>query len=209
MGVIANRHSMITLFSDDSDIYSHRVRLVMAEKVVTAEYISVAADEENEDLIQLNPYNNTPTLVDRELVLYGSQVIMEYLEERYPHPPLMPVDPVSRASNRLMFYRVEQDLYRHYQTITTGSERQATVARREIRDNLTAVSPIFDQMPFFMSEEFSLVDCSLVPLLWRLPVLGVNLPKQTTALQSYARRMFERDSFIASLTTAEKEMQPE
>ncbi len=198
---------MITLFTGDADIYSHRVRIVMAEKVVTAQHTSVEPGVKNEDLIELNPYNSTPTLVDRDLVLYGSQVIMEYLEERYPHPPLMPVDPVSRASSRLMFYRIERDLYSHYNTIRNGSERQAASARREMRDNLSAISPIFQQKPFFMSDEFTLVDCSLTPLLWRLNLIGVSLPKQTEPLQSYAARMFKREAFQESLTAAEREMQ--
>jgi RNA polymerase-associated protein len=147
-----------------------------------------------------------PTLVDRELVLYSSQVIMEYLDERFPHPPLMPVDPVSRATNRLMLYRIELDLYNKLDTIMNGTDKAATKARKEMRDNLTAVSPVFEHKPFFMSDEFTLVDCYLAPLLWRLPVLGISLPKQAAPLLEYAERIFARESFQTSLTELEREM---
>ena len=206
MGVVANRRSMILLFTGDTDIYSHRIRLVMAEKGVNAEMVSVAPNENNEDLIELNPYNSLPTLIDRELVLYGSQVIMEYIDERFPHPPLMPVDPVSRANNRLMLYRIEVDLYSHLSTIMTGSAKQADKARKDLRDSLVAISPAFEQLPFFMSEDFSLIDCSLAPLLWRLGELGVELPKQAEPLLKYAEKIFAREAFKESLTELEQEM---
>jgi RNA polymerase-associated protein len=144
--------------------------------------------------------------VDRELVLYSSQVIMEYLDERFPHPPLMPVDPVSRANNRLYLYRIELDLYNQLDIILNGSDKAATKARKEMRDNLTAVSPVFEHKPFFMSDEFTLVDCYLAPLLWRLPVLGISLPKQAAPLLEYAERIFARESFQASLSEAEREL---
>lgn len=208
MGVVANRRSMMLLFTGDTDVYSHRIRLVMAEKGVNAEMVSVAPNERNEDLIELNPYNSLPTLIDRELVLYGSQVIMEYIDERFPHPPLMPVDPVSRANNRLMLYRIEVDLYSHINMITGGTAKQAEKARKELRDSLTAISPAFEQLPFFMSEDFSLIDCSLAPLLWRLDEYGIVLPKQAEALLKYADKIFAREGFKESLTELESEMRP-
>ena len=196
----------MTLFSGDNDPYSHRVRIVLAEKGINVDIVSVDADDLPEDLIDLNPYNSVPTLVDRELVLYGSTVIMEYLDERFPHPPLMPVDPVSRATNRLMLYRLEKDLYLHLDAILEGGEKAAAKAKKEIRDNLVMVSPIFEQKPFFLSDEFSLVDCAIAPLLWRLPQLGISLPKQAAALLDYADRLFARESFRESLTEQEREM---
>lgn len=208
MGVIANRRSVMSLFSGDADAYSHRVRIVLAEKGINVDIISVDSNNAPEDLIDLNPYNTVPTLVDRDLVLYNSQVIMEYLDERFPHPPLMPVDPVSRATNRLALYRIEKDLYAHLDTVLTGSDKAAAKARKEIRDNLLMVSPIFEQKPFFLSDDFSLVDCAVAPLLWRLPLLNVSLPKQGAPLLEYADRLFARDSFRQSLTEAEKEMRP-
>lgn len=206
MGVVANRRSVMTLFSGDADVYSHRVRIVLAEKGINVDIVPV--DEANlpEDLIDLNPYNTVPTLVDRELVLYDSQVIMEYLDERFPHPPLMPVDPVSRANNRLMLHRIEEDLYSQLNIILSGGEKAAAKAKKEIRDNLVMASPIFEQKPYFLSDEFSLVDCALAPLLWRLPALNITLPKQAAPLLSYAERIFARESFQASLSETEREM---
>ncbi|MDH5784546.1 MAG: stringent starvation protein A [Chromatiales bacterium] len=206
MGAVANRRSVMTLFSGDTDVYSHRARLVLAEKGINVDIVPVEAGNLPEDLIDLNPYGSVPTLVDRDLVLYSSQVIMEYLDERFPHPPLMPVDPVSRANNRLYLYRIELDLYNNLDTIVNGSDKDATRARKEMRDNLTAISPVFEVKPFFMSDEFSLVDCFLAPLLWRLPVLGIQLPKQAAPLIEYAERIFARESFKESLTELEREM---
>ncbi len=207
MGVVANRRSIMSLFSGDADAYSHRVRIVLAEKGINADVVSIQPGESHEDLIDLNPYNTVPTLVDRELVLYGSQVIVEYLDERFPHPPLMPVDPVSRANNRLMLYRIELDLYSHFNTVLkAGSVKAVDKAKKELREGLTSISPIFELKPFFMSDDFSLVDCSLAPLLWRLPELGIELPKQGQPLLDYADRMFARDAFQASLTELEREM---
>lgn len=206
MGVVANRRSVMTLFSGDTDVYSHRVRIVLAEKGINVDIVPVDPANLPEDLVDLNPYNTVPTLVDRELVLYGSQVIMEYLDERFPHPPLMPVDPVSRANNRLMLHRIEADLYGQLDIVLTGGEKAVAKAKKEIRDNLVMVSPIFEQKPYFLSDEFSLVDCALAPLLWRLPALNIALPKQAAPLLSYADRIFARESFQASLSEAEREM---
>lgn len=206
MGVVANRRSVMTLFSGDTDVYSHRVRIVLAEKGINVDIVSVDTGNPPEDLIDLNPYNTVPTLVDRDLVLYDSQVIMEYLDERFPHPPLMPVDPVSRANNRLMLHRIEQDLYSQLGTALTGGEKAAAKARKELRESLIMVSPIFEQKPYFLSDEFTLVDCALAPLLWRLPSMNITLPKQAAPMLAYAERIFARESFLASLSEAEREL---
>lgn len=208
MAVIANRRSVMTLFSGETDVYSHRVRIVLAEKGITNEVVNVDPDNKPEDLIDLNPYGSVPTLVDRDLVLYDSHVIMEYLDERFPHPPLMPVDPVSRARNRLLFYRIERDLYSAMEAILSSTEKQAAKPRKELRESLITISPVVGQKPFFLSDEYTLVDCIMAPLLWRLPALGVELPKQASALAEYAERMFEREYFQQSLTEAEREMRP-
>jgi stringent starvation protein A len=206
MGVVANRRSVMTLFSGDTDVYSHRVRIVLAEKGINVDIVPVDYGNLPEDLIDLNPYNSVPTLVDRDLVLYDSQVIMEYLDERFPHPPLMPVDPVSRATNRLMLHRIEQDLYTHFNIAWGSNDKAATKAKKEIRDNLMMVSPIFEQKPYFLSDEFSLVDCALAPLLWRLPAMNITLPKQAAPLLAYADRLFALESFQTSLSMLEREM---
>jgi RNA polymerase-associated protein len=206
MAVVANRRSVMTLFSDSTDIESHRVRIVLAEKGINVEIVDVKPDERPEDLIDLNPYNSVPTLVDRDLVLYAPQVIMEYLDERFPHPPLMPVDPVSRAQMRLMLYRIKKDWDSLVETILTGSGKEVEQARKSLRESLTTVAPVFDQKPFFLSDEFTLVDCTTAALLWRLPALGVELPSQAKPLLEYGERMFARDSFKQSLTESEREM---
>lgn len=197
----------MTLFSGATCPFSHRARMVLGEKNISADVITVDPAQPPEDLIDLNPYHTLPTLVDRDLVLYNSQIIMEYLDERFPHPPLMPVDPVSRARARLMLHRIEQDWYNELEEIEHAVNSQAaTKHRKTLRDSLTASAPLFGQKPFFMSDELSLVDCSIAPLLWRLPHYGIELPTQAKAVHKYAERLFARPGFKASLSDAEREM---
>jgi len=204
MAQLANRRLAMTLFSSDTSPYCHIVRLVLAEKGISFETINVDPKNTPEDLKDLNPYNEVPTLVDRDLVLYDPRVIIEYLDERFPHPPLMPVDPVSRARNRLMLHRIERDWYTLMEAILAGNN--VDQARKDLRDSLVGASPIFDQKPFFMSDEFTLVDCVLAPLLWRLPQFDIELPAVAKSLTDYTERMFEREAFQTSLTEAEKEL---
>ena len=206
MALSANKRSVMTLFSDPQCPYCHRVRIVLAEKNITVDIVDVDAQDLPDELMDFNPYGTVPTLVDRELRLYESRIIMEYLDERFPHPPLLPVDPVSRASSRLYMYRVDQDWYNLMDKILKGSEVEAEEARKQLRDNLIATAPVFGAKPFFMSDEFSLVDCSIGPLLWRLPMMGIEIPAQAKGLLHYAARMFERPAFQASLSEAEQEM---
>jgi RNA polymerase-associated protein len=206
MAVVSNRRSVITLFSNDTCPNSHRVRIVLAEKGVSVDIVSVGSGEQPEDLIELNPYGTVPTLMDRDLVLYDAKVIMEYLDERFPHPPLMPVDPVNRARSRLAMYRIERDWYGLVPDLDSKEPQQGAKARRLFRDSLTASAEVFSAKPFFLSDEFSLVDCAIAPLLWRLPGWGIKLPVQARAIGQYADRVFALDSFKASLTEAEREM---
>ncbi|HHS83485.1 MAG TPA: stringent starvation protein A [Gammaproteobacteria bacterium] len=206
MAVIANRRTVMTLFSGGTDIDSHRVRIVLAEKGINVDITDVTPDNLPEDLIDLNPYNTVPTLVDRELVLFEPAVIVEYLDERFPHPPLMAVDPVSRAQSRLMFYRIKNDWDEAVERLSAGNDKSAARIRKELRDSLTAIAPLFSRQPFFLSEEYSLVDCAIAPLLWRLPSIGITLPPQAKPLLDYADRLFARESFQQSLTEAEREM---
>ena len=207
MGVIAKRSSM-TFFSDGEDHYSHRVRIVLAEKAVTVDIIDVDPFNKPEELADINPYNELPALVDRELVLYEPNVMMEYLDERFPHPPLLPVYPVARAESRLYMYRIQRDWAVLVDTILTSKDREAVEqAQKELRESLISVSPIFEEKPYFMSEEFTIVDCCLTPILWRLPVLGVEIDKeQAPGLYKYMDLVFERESFKESLSEAEQEM---
>tara|TARA_B100001063_G_C16771884_1_gene562195 strand:+ start:141 stop:821 length:681 start_codon:yes stop_codon:yes gene_type:complete len=207
MGVVAKRSSM-TFFSDGNDHYCHRVRIVLAEKGVAVEIHDVDPMNPPEDLASLNPYNSVPTLVDRDLVLYEPSIMMEYLDERFPHPPLLPVYPVARAESRLWLYRIQRDWCTLADIILANKDDAAvTKARKELRESLISTSPLFAEKPFFMSDEYSIVDCCTAPLLWRLPVLGIDLPeKQTKDIHTYMERLFERESFQASLSEAEQEM---
>lgn len=209
MGVVAKRSSM-TFYSDGTSHYSHRVRIVLAEKGVAVETIDVDSDNKPEDLAALNPYNTLPTLVDRDLVLYEADIMMEYLDERFPHPPLFPVYPVARAQSRLWIFRIQKDWCSLVDSIIVGSGTSSQVekTRKNLRESLISIAPIFGEKPFFMSDEFTIVDCCVTPILWRLPVMGIELPKTKTTkpLLDYRDRLFERESVMASLSEQEKEM---
>ncbi|MEH6671107.1 glutathione S-transferase N-terminal domain-containing protein [Halopseudomonas sp.] len=209
MGVTANKRSSMAFFSDPQDHYCHRVRIVLAEKGVTVDVINVEPDNHPDELAENNPYNSVPTLLDRDLALYEPNIMMEYLDERFPHPPLLPVYPVARANTRLLMYRVQRDWCGLVDAISNPKTPAAAAAkaRKELRESLIGVAPVFAEMPYFMSEEFSLVDCCIAPILWRLPVLGVELPKQAKPLLDYMDRIFQREGFLGSLSAAEKEMQ--
>ncbi len=208
MAISASRRPVMTLYSRSNCPHSHRVRLVLAEKGITVDIVDANGDVLPEDLSELSPYGAVPTLVDRDLVLYNTQIIMEYLDERYPHPPLLPVDPVSRARIKLYVHRMEKDWYGLLPDLEGDDAKAAAAARKIIREGLTVIAPVFEQKPFFMSDELSLADCTLLPLLWRLPSFDIELPPQAKALQKYAERFFNRAGFRQSLSAAEKEMRP-
>ena len=207
MAVVANRRSVMTLFSRPTDIHSHRTRLVLAEKNINIEIANVAGPDLPEDLMDLNPYHTVPTLVDRDLTLYDSRVIVEYLDERFPHPPLMPVDPVTRAQFRLALFRIEKDWYAIAEEAEASSDgKLGTKARKMLRESILQSTEIFGARPYFLSDEFSLVDATIAPLLWRLPVYGIELGKDAAPIQDYMDRVFARRSFQQSLTELEQEM---
>lgn len=209
---IVTRRSAMTLFSNPEDHYSHRVRMVLAEKGVTCDIVDVDPSNKPEDLAEINPYNTLPTLLDRDLVLYESRVMMEYLDERFPHPPLLPVYPVARAQSRLLMHRMEVDWCPKVDLLVAGKGRETalTKARKELREDIIAIAPLFaGEYQFFMNEEFTLVDCCIAPILWRLEMLDIKLPdRQTRPLRQYMQRIFERPCFRESMTEVEMEMQP-
>ena len=197
----------MTLFSKPTDIWSHRTRLVLAEKSVNIDVVNIDDGALPEDLLDLNPYNTVPTMVDRDLVLYDSRVIIEYLDERFPHPPLMPVDPVTRAQFRLALYRIERDWYGLTEEIVQGGDRKPVArAVKALEESILSSVEIFAAKKFFLSDEFSLVDCTIAPVLWRLPVLGIELSAQARPIQQYMDEVFSRPSFQESLTELEQEM---
>ena len=206
---VVSKRSSMTLFSDSTNHYSHRVRIVLAEKGVTVDLIESDSGIAPTELADVNPYNTMPTLVDRDLVLYESKVMMEYLDERFPHPPLLPVYPVARAARRLLMYRIERDWCSLVDAIQNSrSDNVVTKSAKELRDGLMAIAPIFAEKPYFRSEEFTLVDCCIAPILWRLPSLGVDIRpgKQSKPLLAYMDSLFRRESFQESLTVHEREM---
>lgn len=205
MASVATRRSVMVLYSDTIGPVGHGVRIVLAEKDINVE-INFVDDGRPEELAELNPYDSILTLIDRELVLYDEQIIMEYLDERFPHPPLMPVDPVSRANNRQLRYRVMRDLYSLVDDLYNDNDIAAANARKDLRDHLTAIAPAFAQKPFFMSDEYSLVDCCMAPLLWRLEHYGIKLPASAKEINAYAERLFSREAFKTSLSEKEREM---
>lgn len=199
----------MTLFSDPRDHYSHRVRMVLCEKGVSVDVVDVDPSQRPEDLSEINPYGTLPTLLDRDLVLYKSTVIMEYLDERFPHPPLLPVYPVARAQCRLLMHRIELDWSKRVDVLMAGRGRETAMdkARKELRESLAAIAPVFADRPFFMNEDFTLVDCFVAPILWRLNALDLKLSaRQLKPIQRYMTNMFERDTFQESLTEPEVDM---
>ncbi len=207
MGVVTKRSSM-TFFSDGKSHYSHRVRIVLAEKGVAVDIIDVDPDAKPEELADHNPYNDLPTLVDRDLVLYEPDIMMEYLDERFPHPPLLPVYPVARAQSRLMMYRIRKDWCGLAdQILEDPTSAKAEQCRKELKESLIATAPIFAEKPFFMSDEFTIVDCCVAALLWRLPVMGIELNVAAAKpILKYMEQIFESESFKASLSEVESEM---
>lgn len=209
MGTLTKRSTM-TFLSDPADHYSHRVRIVLAEKGVTVDVADFSPDKLPDELADVNPYNTLPTLVDRELSLFETKVMMEYLDERFPHPPLLPVYPVARAECRQLMHRIERDWSVLVDKIVAASEPEAALEayRKELHDSFVGLAPIFGEMQYFMSDEFTLVDCCLAPILWRLPSLGVHIKqtKQTLPLLEYMDRLFEMESFQQSLSEIESEM---
>lgn len=198
----------MTLYSSPTCYQSHRTRLVLAEKNIAMDVVDVENGNLPEDLLDLNPYHSVPTLVDRDLVLYDSRVIIEYLDERFPHPPLMPVDPVSRAQFRLALYRIERDWYALADQLqATGDRKQAARVRKQLEESIVGSADVFGAKRFFLSDEFSLVDCTIAPILWRLPVFGIELKAAAaTPVRRYMDLVFSRRSFQDSLSDAEQEM---
>ncbi len=206
MANITTRKSVMTLFSSPTCALSHCTRLVLHEKKVTADIEYFDPAEPPEDLLELNPNGTSPTLIDRDLVLYDSRIIMEYLDERFPHPPLHQMDPVSRANTRMLIKRIDQDWYQLLDEVLNSGEKKSARAKKMLRESLMAAAPVFEAAPYFMSEEYSLTDCAISPLLWRLHSIGIDIPSLGKGITAYANRVFSRKAFQDSLSELEKEM---
>jgi RNA polymerase-associated protein len=197
---------MMTLYSGTTCPFSQRCRIVLYEKGMDFQITDVDLFNKPEDLAVMNPYNRVPVLVERDLVLYESNIINEYIDDRFPHPQLMPADPVMRARARLFLYRFENELFCHVDTLEKGNVKTVDKARQIIRDNLTVIAPVFAKQKYMLGEEFSMLDVAIAPLLWRLEHYGIELPRQAAPLAKYAERLFSRPAFIDAMTPSEKVM---
>lgn len=197
---------MMTLYSGTTCPYSQRCRMVLFEKGMDFQIIDVDLHNKPEDLAVMNPYNETPVLVERDLILHEANIINEYIDERFPHPQLMPADPVMRGRSRLFLYRFEKELYAHVEVIERGNVKATEKARAIIRDNLTQIVPVFAKQKYMLGEEFSMLDVAIAPLLWRLDHYGIHLPKQAAPLLKYAERLFSRPAYVEAMTPSEKAM---
>ena len=203
----ARLRNALTLYTTADDIQCHRARLVLAAKGVGYERVLVDPSRPPEDLIDLNPYASTPTLIDRELTLFDTAVVCEYIDERYPHPPLMPIDPQSRARLRVAAVRIEKDWLPEVDKIRAGG-RPADAARKRLREQLLSTVPLFKASKFFLNPEMSLADCLVAPVIWRLPWLGVDLGREGKSIVDYGERLFHSQGFARSMTDEEKAMRP-
>ncbi len=197
---------MMTLYSGTTDPYSHRCRFVLFVKGMDFQIIDVDVYGKQEDVAAMNPYNKVPVLVERDLILYEANIINEYIDERFPHPQLMPPDPVMRARARLFLHRFEQDLFCHIEAVEHGPQKVADKARQAIRENLTQIAPVFTKQKFMLGDEFSMLDVAIAPLLWRLELYGIQMGKDAAPLLKYAERLFSRPAYIEAMTPAEKAM---
>ena len=197
---------MMTLYSGTTDPFSHRCRFVLFEKGMDFQVIDVDMFNKPEDLAVINPYNKVPVLVERDLVLYEANIINEYIDERFPHPQLMPADPVMRARARLFLHRFENELFCHIEAIEHGVQKAADKARHAVRNNLTQISVVFAKQKYMLGDEFSMLDVAIAPLLWRLDHYGIQLGKEAVPLMKYAERLFSRPAYSEAMTPAEKAM---
>lgn len=197
---------MMTLYSGTTDPYSHRCRFVLFEKGMDFQVIDVDVFNKPEDLAVVNPYNRVPVLVERDLILYEANIINEYIDERFPHPQLMPADPVMRARARLFLHRFEQELFCHIPALEGGVAKTADKARQAVKENLTQIAPVFIKQKYMLGDEFSMLDVAIAPLLWRLEHYGIQLDKDCAPLMKYAERLFSRPAYSEAMTPSEKAM---
>ena len=206
MANITSRKSAMTLFTSPTCMMSHCARLVVCEKGVPAEIEFFDQNNPPEDLLELNPYGNSPTFVERDLVLYDARIIMEYLDERFPHPALHQMDPVSRANARMRINRIDKEWYPMLEEVLLHGDKKAAKAKKMLRESLMAAAPAFEAHTFFCSEEYSLIDCTMAPFLWRLPSIGIDIASLGKGITAYANRLFARKAFQESLSREEKDM---
>ena len=197
---------MMQLYSGTTCPFSHRCRFVLYEKGMDFQVIDVDLYNKPEDIAVMNPYNRVPVLVDRELVLYESNIINEYIDERFPHPQLMPADPVQRARARLTLFNLEIELFSQIEALESGKEKQVDKARQQVTERLTEFAPVLARTKYMLGDDFTMADVAIAPLLWRLEHYGIRLGKPAAPLMKYAERIFSRPAFSEALTPSEKVM---
>ena len=197
---------MMQLYSGTTCPFSHRCRFVLYEKGMDFQVIDVDMYNKPEDIAVMNPYNQVPVLVERDLILYESNIINEYIDERFPHPQLMPADPVMRARARLFLHRFEKELFIHIDALEGNNQKNAEKARGLVRDSLLQIAPVFAKHKHMLGDDFTMLDVAIAPLLWRLDHYGIKLGKTAAPLMKYAERIFSRPAFIEALTPSEKVM---
>lgn len=203
----AGRKAAITLYSDPMGVDSHRVRILMEEKDIVATMVNVESKNPPEELLQINPYGSVPTLIDRDLMVHDGSIIMEYLDERYPHPPMMPIDAVSRARVRLFMRQVVSEWYPLVKQIRYEDDAALRLeCQKTLRDRIVQLKPAFAHQPYFMNDDYSLLDMTIAPVLWRLPYLEIELPKHAKPIRDYMDKVFARPAFQRSLTEQEEVM---
>lgn len=196
----------MTLYSGTTDPFSQRCRIVLYEKGMDFQIVDVDVFNKPEDLMIINPYNSVPVLVERDLILYESNIINEYIDERFPHPQLMPADPAMRARARLFLHRFESEMFCHIAALESGVQKSADKARQSVRDSLAQIAPIFAKQKFMLNDEYSMLDVAIAPLLWRLDFYDIQLAKEAVPLMKYAERLFSRPAYIEAMTASEKAM---
>jgi len=208
--VSLNKRTSMALFSDPTDHYCQRVRIVLEEKGISSEIIDTDKDNINTEILEVSPYSTLPVLVDRDVALYDSVTLMEYLDERFPHPPLLPVYPVARANIRLYIKRIANDWCSLFDRLVDEKLKAAEEKKlkTQLKSLIVSANPIFKEKPFFMNDEFSLVDCCISPMLWRLPQIGIEIPNdvKNKPVNEYMKKVFTREAFINSLTELEREI---
>ena len=208
--VSLNKRTSMALFSDPTDHYCQRVRIVLEEKGISSEIIDTDKNNIQAEILEVSPYSTLPVLVDRDVCLYDSVTLMEYLDERFPHPPLLPVYPVARANIRLYIKRIANDWCLLFDRLVDEKLKPAEEKKfkTQLKSLIVATNPIFKEKPFFMNDEFSLVDCCIAPILWRLPQVGIEIPNDTKnkPVNEYMKKVFTREAFINSLTELEREI---
>lgn len=198
----------MTLYTNGlNDPYSHVVKIVLAEKCLDFEEQLI--QDNIKTLKKLNPYCYTPTFIDRDLVLYKAEIITEYIDERFPHPPLMPVNPILKGKTRLLIYRINKDWFKTLNYILNlkyDLSDNLETYKKNLLSQIEGAKLLFKEMPYFLSENFSLIDCWISTLLWYLQEIDKDFIEKEKLIYDYSRKIFARNSFQKVLNKKPKQI---